>query len=409
MFRSLQSRLWLSYLLLIAGVIGLALCGLLVYLVRNPAIQRQAALEIELAARSLEGADRFNTLRALLDRPGAAASTQVQDALERADNNLNVRILILNAATREVIADSRQIQAAEFPPQALRGLVAKEAPSLPRLVRDAGGVAWLYVLRPQGNDLLLMVAQPRPRATLQALLREDLVGPFVLAAAVAILLALFLGRWIARWTLSPLQRMTHEAHLVASGTNQPIPLEGPSEVQELAQSFNEMADRVQASQRSQRDFVANVSHDLKTPLTSIQGFAQAILDNAASNPDALQHAARVIYDESVRMHRMVMDLLDLARLDAGIASLERAPLNLAGLLSDLAARLEPQAHQAGIELKVSLSPEIQGLSGLFGDQDRLAQVSANLLDNALKFTPLTGQPAGQVSLAARLEGDHAVI
>src|SRR5512134_1200685 len=137
MFRSLQSRLWLSYLLLIGGVIALALFGLLVYLARNPALQRQAALEIELAARSLENADRFAALRQQLDGTGSASTAQLQAALQRADSNLNVRILVLEAGSREVVADSRQSKAADFLASSLKSLAVREAPSLPRLVRDA--------------------------------------------------------------------------------------------------------------------------------------------------------------------------------------------------------------------------------------------------------------------------------
>ena len=101
-------------------------------------------------------------------------------------------------------------------------------------------------------------------------------------------------------------------------------MEGPQEIQELGRAFNEMSQQVISSQQSQRDFVANVSHELKTPLTSIQGFAQAILDGTASSPEALQKSSQIIYDESGRMHRLVVDLLDLAKLDAGTADLQRA-------------------------------------------------------------------------------------
>jgi len=103
----------------------------------------------------------------------------------------------------------------------------------------------------------------------------------------------------------------------------------------VAVAFNEMGERVQSSQRSQRDFIANVSHDLKTPLTSIQGYAQAILEGAADD----QTAAHVIYDEAWRMNRMVNDLLDLARLDSGSAGLQRESIDLAGLLGGLVHKL----------------------------------------------------------------------
>jgi len=157
-----------------------------------------------------------------------------------------------------------------------------------------------------------------------------------------------------------------------------------------------MTQRVHDSQQSQRDFVANVSHELKTPLTSIQGFAQAILDGTASTVEARSQAAEVIYDESNRMHRMVLDLLDLARLDAGTADLERAPFNLEALLKSVAERFTPQSREAGVKLVTEIRP----LPGFIGDGDRLSQVFTNLVDNALKHTP----PGGTVKLNARDEG-----
>jgi signal transduction histidine kinase len=168
---------------------------------------------------------------------------------------------------------------------------------------------------------------------------------------------------------------------------QSVPPEGPREVQELARAFNEMNDRVNATQASQREFVANVSHELKTPITSIQGFAQAILDGTAESDASRQQAARIIYDEAGRMHRMVLDLLELARLDAGTLELQQAPVDLPALLRNIAERFTPQAQGAGVSLQVE-SPD---MSPLIGDGDRLAQVFANLVDNAIKNTPAGGQ------------------
>jgi signal transduction histidine kinase len=166
-------------------------------------------------------------------------------------------------------------------------------------------------------------------------------------------------------------------------------------VQDVARAFNEMGERLDASQRSQRDFVANVSHDLKTPLTSIQGYAQAILDGASDAPDA----AQVIYDEAGRMHRMVLDLLDLARMDAGTLGFEWAPVDLGGLLRGVVQKHTLQVQRGLVELRL----DMPGENGdeplvLVGDADRLAQVFANLVDNAVKFTPAHGQ----VQIAARL-------
>jgi two-component system sensor histidine kinase ResE len=156
-----------------------------------------------------------------------------------------------------------------------------------------------------------------------------------------------------------------------------------------------MAARVQASQDSQRQFVANVSHELKTPLTSIQGFAQALQDGTAEGPEAAQQAAGIIFDEAGRMHRMVLDLLDLARLDAGTLELQQAPVDLRALLRNAADKLGPQARSAGVAIRV----ETPDLPAVTGDGDRLAQVFTNLVDNAIKFTPRGGSVVLRASAA----------
>ncbi|MGE5777223.1 MAG: sensor histidine kinase, partial [Chloroflexota bacterium] len=172
---------------------------------------------------------------------------------------------------------------------------------------------------------------------------------------------------------------------------------GPHEVQDLTRAFNSMVARVQRTQKSQRDFVANVSHELKTPLTSVQGFAQAILDDTANTPEARKQAAQIIYGEAGRMHRMALDLLDLARLEAGTADLKMSAVDMGVLLRGIVEKFAPQAAQAGVNLQLNI-PESP--PALIGDGDRLAQVFTNLVDNALKFTPA----GGQITLSAANAG-----
>jgi two-component system sensor histidine kinase ResE len=160
-----------------------------------------------------------------------------------------------------------------------------------------------------------------------------------------------------------------------------------------------MVERVHASAQSQKDFVANVSHELKTPLTSIQGFAQAILDDTAHSPEAKKQAAQIIYNESGRMHRMALDLLDLARFEGGIADLKMSTVDIGALLRGIVEKFTPQAQKAGIRLQVNVP---DNLPQLIADGDRLAQVFTNLMDNALKFTPANGL----VTLAAASAGDE---
>jgi signal transduction histidine kinase len=158
-------------------------------------------------------------------------------------------------------------------------------------------------------------------------------------------------------------------------------------VQELTHAFNDMGARVRASQQSQREFVANVSHELKTPLTSIQGFAQALEDGTADAPEARRQAAGIIRQEAERMHRMVLDLLDLARFDSGMMDFQRTALDLPALLRNVTERLTPQAQAAGVTLELQTGD----LPAIVGDGDRLVQVFSNLVDNAIKFTPSGGR------------------
>ena len=141
--------------------------------------------------------------------------------------------------------------------------------------------------------------------------------------------------------------------------------------------------QVRSTQQSQRDFLANVSHDLKTPLTSIQGYSQAIIDGAVREPAA---AAEVIYSEADRLSRMVTDLTDLARLQSGRVSLHLDRVDIAALTEALAQRIEVVAKKKNVALRVN-SP---GSIVVAADGDRMAQVITNLLSNAVKFTPENG-------------------
>jgi signal transduction histidine kinase len=259
--------------------------------------------------------------------------------------------------------------------------------------QDDQGQTWLFVSRRLpalqiGNARRAEVVFTTPQPDRRQWFRENLARPLLLASGVGLVLAMLLAWYMSRSVVRPLQRVAGAAHAIAQGEyEQTAPATGPTEVRELAQDFNTMAHQVRASRDAQRDFVANVSHELKTPLTSIQGYSQAILDGTAEDPETIERAATVIHDEAARMGRMVTELLDLARIESGQVVMHQARIALDALLENVAERLKLRAQEAGVELLVRIAE----LPPVTGDGDRLAQVFTNLLDNALKHTPQGGQ------------------
>jgi signal transduction histidine kinase len=316
--------------------------------------------------------------------------------LQRLGEARKVRVLFLDAQGN-VILDSREEWTSQ---NLLEGARAKrnDDGNLEGILWDPEKRPWLFVAQSMSDtspSRMLVFATPQPRGAALTWARDNLLVPLVWAGLAALilstLLALLLGRSIAR----PLRRVTAAAEAISEGeTGARAPVSGPSEVEALARSFNSMADQVEAAQQSQRDLVANVSHELKTPLTSIQGFSQAILDGTVAEPEAIGRAADIIHEEARRMRRMVDDLLILARFDAGQVEMRHEPLELGTLLRGCAEKLAPQAQEASVALEVD-APEKLCVTG---DADQLDQVFTNLVDNGVAHTP----PGGKVTLAARI-------
>jgi len=224
-----------------------------------------------------------------------------------------------------------------------------------------------------------------------------LLGAGILTFFLAILLAFGIVSWITR----PLHKLVGATEAISQGDyEQRVPLEGPEEVQRVAVSFNSMAAQVATTRQAQRDFVANVSHDLKTPITSIQGWSQALQDGTAVSPDSQQRAASIIHNEAERMSRMVRQLLDLAKIESGQLELHKESVDLCQIVTDVHHSLLPRANAQQIHLTV----HTEGVPPILGDADRLMQVFTNLVDNALTHT-LAG---GRVHLDVHAHGDKAI-
>ena len=332
-----------------------------------------------------------------MERDSTNQSQSISVLAERTSGTFDVRILLFSKNKQIVLdTDADTGISLPFPKQKV---LARNSTSL---VRDENGVAWLYSLEKLQDGTFLMIAAPRPRISILNVFTDDFLPLILQGGIIALLLSLVVAFFFARWIADPLQKMVVAARTQPSEEIKPVEIRGPHEVQELTRAFNAMIARMQASQKSQREFVANVSHEMKTPLTSIQGFAQAMLDGTADSTESRQQAAQVIYDESGRMHRMVLDLLDLARLDAGTADITMSPVNMAALLNAVAEKFAPQLQRAGVNIELRVQPN---LPAIIADGDRMAQVFTNLVDNALKFTP----HGGLISLRASVENNDMFI
>lgn len=210
---------------------------------------------------------------------------------------------------------------------------------------------------------------------------------FLAAAAIALLLGAVVAWRLGRRLLRPIQQAQSATRRIASGDlTARVPDDGgEDELASLVRSVNTMAATLERSRGVEEQFLLSVSHDLRTPLTSIRGYAEAISDGALPDPAA---GGAVILAEARRLERLVRDLLDLAKLESREFTLELQTLDLADIAAGTADGFGPEAADAGIALDVVLAdPSGDGRASAIvrGDADRLAQVGANLVENALRF------------------------
>ena len=220
---------------------------------------------------------------------------------------------------------------------------------------------------------------------------RGVVARFALGILVAVVLAAALAAWLSRSMLRRLDGLRSAARSLAAGD--PVaraPIEGADEIAEVATAFNEMADDLVESRRREREFLASVGHDLRTPLTTIAGYAEALADGRIL-PEDLERVAAVLGTQSARLQRLVEDLMLLSRLEAREFGLRPERVDLAGHLKGVADTFRDRADAA----RVMLGFEAGDFPAVLVDPDRVGQITTNLLENALRYTP----EAGSVRLA----------
>ncbi|HLK61856.1 MAG TPA: heavy metal sensor histidine kinase [Bryobacteraceae bacterium] len=370
----------------------------------------------------LFGAFLYGTLaRALEKRIDEALTAQVQTTARIFQDELEETPGKVRQAAREAVSETRfdggtvaifqggsLLEASTAVPsssldaaaaQIAAGSAADQLLSLPHFGKN-GARAAIHRAVIEGADpgitCLILAVQPLDSvaASLQVVRRVLFVGmPLLLA------LAGVGGYWLTTRRLAPLSWMAEQAHRI-TGNNLDTRLEIGNAAQELSmlsESFNELLSRLDQSFAGMKRFVADASHELRTPISVIRGEADVALSHERS-PAEYRETLAIILDESRRLSRLVDDLLNLARADAGHVRIQPQDLYLNDLLADCCRSVQSLASARKIHLECQPAGDVP----YRGDEELLRRLVVNLLDNAIRYTP----PGGKVSAGLEANGNE---
>lgn len=395
-FSTLRGKLIAAFVAVI-GVSLLLASATFAYLLRE--------YQIRTEEDRLENIAAYNARQIVRWAISGQSMATIAAQLDMTANDAGVRILLLDERGT-VIHDTEDNSFAgstfSIPPSPGRRPNVSQSPVLTPAGQELFFVAPLFGdTRAQLPFGSLRVAVVAPAQTLGGAW-TDLLPRLSMAALSSLLVSIVIAWWLASSITRPMVEITRASEEMSRGNLDPdltLP-ETNDEVGRLSSAFKAMAREVARSHRTMRDLLANVSHDLRTPLTSISGFAGALVDGTLSGTEGAREAGQVIGEEAERMRRLVEDLLYLGRIESGDLALQREPVDLAELVRAAQARFLFRAQERGIALNVHASEQV----AILGDGHRIGQVLDNLVENAFKYTPVTGS----VTVSVGLEGAQPI-
>lgn len=207
----------------------------------------------------------------------------------------------------------------------------------------------------------------------------------VIAGMIALFISTFLTYLLSNRITSPLKKMNKAALDLATGkTTNSIQTTGEDEIAQLTQTFNYMVDELNKTEQMRRDFIANVSHELRSPLAYISGVLQLLSEGKLSGPISINNHVEPALARAKSMSRLIDDLLDLSKMEADTFQLKRSKIDINEIIRRVLAQLEPNFKNKGLDIDAQI-----GESTIFvsADHGRIEQVLVNLLDNATKYSP----------------------
>ena len=356
--------------------------------------ERQDALEAEVRVQARDLAQlmqvRDVTSYWLFD-PSAASSTAVKDKIEEIQDTYDAEVWLVNTSGYAVILNGDQVSEETLRDdrvieQIKRVLGGEEI----RLQGLAGaltvtiGVPW----RGAGNAAVMGAVLLNVSVDSLAVDYSDLIRYSLLAGILALTLGAALTLVIARRQTRPIRQINEAVQAFARGEfDRRVDIPGADEAAQLAQSFNGMAEEISRLDQSRRSFVANVSHELRSPMTCIQGYVQGMLDGTIREDEREKYLGTVL-TETQRLTKLVSELLDLSRFESGKIPLDKTKFDIDELLLGVLFKFEQRIEAKGIDVEISFKEQP---CFVLADSARITQVVTNLIDNAVKFAAEKGQ------------------
>ncbi|MBY0359359.1 MAG: cell wall metabolism sensor histidine kinase WalK [Candidatus Obscuribacterales bacterium] len=389
-WKTLVNQLLFTYLFVIAFALAIVTFWALFTIKSESIRDLRNSLEVESVHLALEIDSDLS-----LDSPQATA--RIQSAVDRHASRLGVSITVVNKSGH-VLADSDDRDSAA---------VEKEGENIsdePEINDALGGIMafyqrnsaknraeWLYVAYPVRSvgETVGVIRIGVPLTGLNQRLNQDLIFFLEIIVATLVTTAL-ISLWLARRFTQPIRHMSELSRQIAlSGDiTTLVPVQRKDEIGELVSSFNQMIDRLREEEKLKHEFIANASHELKTPTMAISSVVEALQAGAAEDPELRQKFLVSLENLVERQASLLRDLLDIAQLDVSQKNQWQEDVNLAETLNEAIEQIRPQAEKKNIRLNIEM-PDVAHI--IVGNGIQLQRAFINLLTNAVNYTPANGE------------------